>query len=214
MAEHLQPATARRRYHSPTRQRQAEGTRGRILDAARALFRDPGYAGTTLDAIAALATVSPKTVEATFGSKRGLLAALVDPVASGTRYQALLDHLRDTPDPRRRVEAVAQLTRQVYEASVPEFDLLRGASVVTHEVAEVARQIGARRWQNQTRLIAYLDDRRALRAGLAAEEAADVLWALTGYDLYRALVGERGWAPARYEAWLADVLIQRLLTSG
>jgi TetR/AcrR family transcriptional regulator, regulator of cefoperazone and chloramphenicol sensitivity len=73
------PATqARRPYHSPTRQRQAEDTRRRILDAARALFREAGYAGTTLDAIAAAAGVSPKTVSA-FGSKRGLLAALSIP---------------------------------------------------------------------------------------------------------------------------------------
>jgi hypothetical protein len=39
-------------FHSPTRQRQAEETRRRILDAVRALYREAGYAGTTLDVIA------------------------------------------------------------------------------------------------------------------------------------------------------------------
>jgi AcrR family transcriptional regulator len=186
MADQSPAAQARRPYHSPTRQRQAEEARRRILDAARLLFREAGYVGTTLNAIAAAAGVSPKTVEATFGSKRGLLAALVDPVASGRRFQELLGDLRAATDPRRRVELAARLTRQVYEAW------------------------GLRR-QNQTRLIAYLSDQGVLRGGLAPQEATDVLWALTGYDLYRALVVECGWAPQRYEAWLADMLIQHLL---
>jgi hypothetical protein len=46
----------------------------------------------------------------------------------------------------------------VYEAWAPEFDLLRAAGAVAPELAEVARQVAARRRQNQTRLIAYLSD--------------------------------------------------------
>ncbi len=211
MTERSLSERVRRPYHSPTRRRQAEDTRRRIQDAARALFLSAGYAGTTLEAIAAAAAVSPKTVAAAFGSKRGMLAALVSPPAFGHRFQELRDALVAAPDPRRRLEIVAQLTRQAYEALAPEFDLLRGASAVASELAEVARQVGMRRRQNQTYLIAYLSEHGALRGDLASEEATDVLWALTGYDLYRALVVERGWAPARYEAWLADVLIERLL---
>jgi hypothetical protein len=37
------------------------------------------------------------------------------------------------------------------------------------------------------------------------------LWALTGYDLYREFVIELGWSTKRYGAWLAEVLVQRLL---
>ncbi len=211
MVEQPRSERVRHPYHSPTRRRQAEDTRWRILDAARALFLSAGYAGTTLEAVAAAAAVSPKTVAAAFGSKRGMLAALVSSPAFGHRFQELRDELVAAPDPRRRLALVAQLTRQAYEALAPEFDLLRGAGAVASELAEVARQVGMRRWQNQTYLSAYLSDHGALRGDLAPEEATDVLWALTGYDLYRALVVERGWAPARYEAWLTDVLIERLL---
>ena len=45
----------------------------------------------------------------------------------------------------------------------------------------------------------------------AFEEAVDVLWALANYDVYRMLVVEQGWEPVRYEAWLAQLLIQHLL---
>ena len=63
-------------------------------------------------------------------------------------------------------------------------------------------------------LIASLSEQGALRPGLSFEEATDVLWALTSYDLYRMLVVERGWKPARYETWLAQLLIQHLLQPG
>src|SRR6266568_126596 len=54
----------KRPYHSRARQRQAEETRQRILAATRDLFASRGYAGTTLEAVAQIAEVSPKTVSA------------------------------------------------------------------------------------------------------------------------------------------------------
>ena len=50
-----------------------------------------------------------------------------------------------------------------------------------------------------------------MRGISAFEEAVDVLWALANYDVYRMLVVEQGWEPVRYEAWLAQLLIQHLL---
>src|SRR5258708_21366655 len=195
---------SRRPYHSPARRRQAEQTRARILTAARDLFRSAGYATTTIDAIASSAQVSAKTVEAAFGSKRGLLAALVDPLASAGPPRDLVDQIRAAQDPRRRLRLVAELTRRVYEASLPEFELMRGAAAVAPEITAVARQVESRRRANQTRLTADLEQRGVLRDDLAVDEATDIIWALTGYDLYRALIGERHWPAARYEPWLAQ----------
>jgi len=200
-----------RPYHSPARERQAAATRQRMLAAARTLFAGRGYAGTTLEAIAAAAGVSPKTVSAAFGSKRGILAALVSPDVLGARYPQLVGQLRTAQEPRRRVELAARLARQINEALSPEFELLRGADFVLGEPAEVARQVQERRRQNVARLVAYLADQGALRRDRAPDEAADEVCALTGYDLYRALVVDLGWTPDRYEAWLADVLRERLL---
>ncbi len=59
--------------------------------------------------------------------------------------------------------------------------------------------------------LAYLDKYGVLRQGLPLEEATDELWALTSYDLYRMLVVEQGWTVERYEVWLTNVLLQRLL---
>src|SRR5438045_5714309 len=102
--EHTFPfSEGKRSYHSRARQRQAEETRRRILTATRELFESRGYAGTTMEAIAEVAEVSPKTVAAVFGSKRGILAAVVNPDAFGPHVQRLLDELRATTEPLRQI---------------------------------------------------------------------------------------------------------------
>ncbi len=52
--------------------------------------------------------------------------------------------------------------------------------------------------------------RFAANPGAMQNDAADVLWALTGPDTYRVFVVERGWSAARYRAWLGTTL-ERLL---
>ena len=202
---------ARRPYHSPARQRQAEQTRARILAAAREAFRSAGYAAATVETIASAAQVSAKTVEAVFGSKRGILAAVVDPLATAGLPQDLVIRIREAQDPRLRLDLVAELTRRVFEASLPEFELMRGAAAVAPEVAAVAEQVGSRRRANQARLVGWLDESGLLRPGLPPGEATDILWALAGYDLFRALVTEQHWPADRYQAWLAETLAGQLL---
>lgn len=211
MARQRQAAAPHRSYHSPLRERQAEMTRQQIVAAARRLFRSSGYLETSLDAIADAAGVSPKTVEAAFGSKRGLILGLVDPHAAEKLNQAVLQTIQYEPDPARRLRATAELTRRAYEASAAEFDLMTGARLMVPELAAAAEQIGERRRDRQARLITYLVTVRALRKGLRKEDAADELWALTGYEMYRTLVIDRGWSSAHFEKWLGDVLIHRLL---
>lgn len=201
----------KRLYHSRVRQRQAEETHRRILEAARDLFESSGYAVTTLEAIAEIAGVSPKTITALFGSKRALLAKVIDPETFSTPVQQLIEELRATENPPRRLSLVAQITRQAYEPLASSLELLRTAGAVAPELADVSRQVETRRRQNQARLIAFLHEQGELRPGLSLEEATDVLWALTSYDLYHMLVVEQSWEPVRYETWLAQLLIQHLL---
>jgi AcrR family transcriptional regulator len=211
MEHTMRSEEGKRPYHSRARQRQAEETRQRILTAARELLASRGYVGMTMEAIAEAAEVSPKTVSAVVGSKREILAELVNPAAFDTHIQQLLDQLRASQEPLQRVALVVLICRQVYESLVSEFELLRTAGVVAPELADLGRQIEVRRRQNQAYLIADLQEQGVLSHGLSSEEATDVLWALTSYDLYRLLVVERRWPPERYETWLTNLLIQHLL---
>jgi AcrR family transcriptional regulator len=175
------------------------------------LFRSAGYATTTVEAIAVSAEVSAKTVEAAFGSKRGLLAALVDPLTTAGPPRDVVDQLRQAEDPRHRLRLVAELCRRAYEASVPEFEFMRGGAGIAPEIAAAARQVDGRRRANQANLISHLREHRQLRDDLPPEEALDIVWALTGYDMYRALVGEQRWPAEKYQDWLAGVLTITLL---
>ena len=208
-----QPNEGKRPYHSQVRQRQAEETRRRILAAAGELFASRGYAVTTLEAVAEFAEVSSKTITAVFGSKRALLAEVINPEAFSTPVKLLIEELRATEDPSRRLSLVAQITRQAYEPLASSLELLRTAGAVAPELADLAQQVEARRRRNQARLIASLHEQGVLRSDLSFEEATDVLWALTSYDVYRMLVVEQSWEPERYETWLAQLLVQHLFAS-
>lgn len=134
-----------------------------------------------------------------FGSKRPLLAEVINPEAFSPSVRQLIKKLRATEDVLRRPSLVAQITHQAYKPLTSSLELLRIAGSVAPELADVVRQIQERRRQNQARLIASLSEQRTQRPGLSLEEATDVLWVLTSYDLYRILVVEQRWEPERYK---------------
>src|SRR5438132_14163550 len=78
----------RRTYHSTRRTQQASQTQRDIVEAARQLFLKQGYAATSIAQIALTAGVSVEAIYATFGSKRAVLARLID-VSLGGDYEAI-----------------------------------------------------------------------------------------------------------------------------
>ncbi|MEO6207435.1 MAG: hypothetical protein ABIP77_05730 [Candidatus Limnocylindrales bacterium] len=57
-----------------------------------------------------------------------------------------------------------------------------------------------------------LSDRGALQTRLTVQEAADGLWTLTALAVYDLLVTTRGWPVGRYQDWLAERLVDVLLS--
>ena len=51
----------------------------------------------------------------------------------------------------------------------------------------------------------------ALRAGLRARDAADIIHALASPEVYRSLVVDRKWSDDRFERWLSNTLASQLL---
>ncbi|MGH7723493.1 MAG: TetR/AcrR family transcriptional regulator [Candidatus Dormibacteria bacterium] len=201
-----------RAYHSALRDKQAARTRQRILDSARRLLRERGYAGTTIEAISAGARVAPQTVYSVFGSKRAVLAGLLTQAAFNPRYRKLLQRLLATSNSQEQLRIAAQMIRRVHESERDEVELLRGAGTVAPELAALERRREQERRQRETPLIDALVGRGHLRAGLTPAHAGDVFWALTGPELYRLLVLQQGWPADAYEAWLADLLVVSLLS--
>jgi AcrR family transcriptional regulator len=203
--------TPPRRYGSATRTRQAAETRTRIVESARALLEVHGFDGTTIDAVARVAGVSPQTVYSIFGSKRGIIAELLDRARFGADYQGLVADARATPDPRVRLGFAARISRQIYDAERATFELLRGAGAVAPELAVLQREHEDQRREVQAPLVRELAEAQELRSGLDVDAARDLLWMLTSRDIYRLLVIEREWSATRYEAWLGDAISRELL---
>jgi AcrR family transcriptional regulator len=201
-----------RPYHSPIRQQQADETRRRIVDAARTLLLDNGYDGTTIENVARAAGVSPQTVYAVFGSKRGILAGLLDRARFGSAYLESVARAKDTAGPVERLRLVATIARQIYDAERAELEILRGAGAVSPDLLELDREHERRRFQAQAPTVESLARSGRLQAGLNASRAADILWTFTGRENYRMLVVDRGWTSDEYEAWLGEMLIAALLT--
>jgi AcrR family transcriptional regulator len=208
------PKIKKRPYRSLVRERQAGDTRHRIVEATRQLLQREGYAGMTIEAIARRAQVSAQSVYAIFKSKTGILTELLDQSTFGPDYEDAVRRALSADDAETRVRLAAPIARQIHDAQSATFDLLRGAGVVAPELAKLEQQRESLRYERQERMIMSLRAAGRLRPELDDATARDIFWALTGRDVYRMLVRERGWSSQKYQDWLADTLVSSLLTTG
>jgi len=205
--------TKQRPYKSLVRQRQAEDTRRRIVEATRQLLQSEGYAGMTIEAIAQRAEVSAQSVYAIFKSKTGILIALLDQSTFGSDYEKVVRQAVSESDPETRLRLAAGVARQIRGAQSAAFDLMRGAGVVAPELAKLQHQRERLRYEKEKGMINFLRESGRLRSGLSDKAARDIFWMLTGGDVYRMLVSERRWSPQQYQDWLADTLVHSLLAT-
>jgi AcrR family transcriptional regulator len=198
-----------RSYVSPRRRQQADETRRRIADAARRLLGKKGYAETTIAEIAAEAGVALPTVYANFGSKQGILNALIDRAIFTVEYETLVAEAFAQDRPAARLRVAARIACEIYEAERAELDFLRGAGVASPELNMIDAERESQRFETQAAVIESLAD--AIRPGMTQAAAKDVFWTLTSRDLFRMLVIERRWSAGRYQEWLGTLLATEIL---
>lgn len=194
-------AKVNRSYHSPQRAQQANATRRAVLDAANRLFSTDGYGRTTMDAVAEAAGLSVATVYLLFRTKLGLISALV---REATEDPALdVRQVLVAADVEAKVRVGAGLIRQLHERTSGIVATLRAGVGNDSGLEALWHEWQARHLAGVERVASHLAATHNLRPGLAATEAADVLYVLAGAETYRELVVERGWSPAQFEEWLA-----------
>jgi len=207
-----------RSYDSPVRRERARQTRLAILRAAHARFLEVGYASATLTAVAADAGVSVDTVYDAFGSKRGLLTAVMDvnvggddePVSVLDREQP--QRMRVETDQRTQLAMFAVGMAGELERMRPLDDVLRSAAAADPDVAAARRlQNDVQRHAAMTTVVGWIADRGPLRDGLDVATAADMVWTLTSPEVHHMLLEIRGWTREQYETWLRDTLERSLL---
>lgn len=204
-----------RKYSSAVRDEQAARTRTRILDAASDLFLERGYARTTITDIAERAGVARDTVYAVFGSKARVLTALIDlrlvpdgSVASAReRPEALA--VRDEIDQRKQIELFASFIAGISTQLRPVFEILRTASAVEPDMANVFQEMDRYRMMNMQTYAKWIAARGPLR--VSTRRAGEIIWTLASPDVGRMLCDELGWTQTQHARWLSDTLARTLL---
>jgi AcrR family transcriptional regulator len=199
----------KRPYHSPKRERQARQTREQIVGAARRLFARDGFAKTTVEAIAREAGVSAQTVYASVGSKRGIVLALLDRMEIEGGNEELRRELAASKDPRWQLRAIVRFNRRLFERGRDVLDVVM-ATRADADVEAFGRAGEARRREGQARWVRAWAEAGVLRPDLDEGAAADVLWALTGPELYWLFAVNSGWSGSKFEEWLLGTLESQL----
>ncbi|MGY2061912.1 TetR/AcrR family transcriptional regulator, partial [Nocardia gipuzkoensis] len=194
----------------PNRGARRQATRRRVAEAAAELFAERGYAATTLQAIADAAGVHVQTIYQAFGTKVAVLAETAAVLVAGPDEEASAppperERVRELfaePDPRRQLARYAAHMRAVSERYMGLLDVMRVTAAVDPEVGAFLAAAEQGRYDGPRQITPELAARGALKPGLSADRAADIMYALTTYDVYRSLIVDRGWSGADAEGWI------------
>jgi len=207
------PKTATRDYHSPKRQQQASATRRRILAAAERLFAAQGYTAVTMDSIAREASISLATLYLHFAGRVAVVGALAEEIVAAPELSVeQVEQVDTNADSVEQVRVGAHIMRRVNERTWLVADLLRSQRGSDPELERLWTRWRQGHLDALRRAAEAIALRGGLRPGLSVEAAADILYALAGTDVYRALTQERGWTPEQYESWLFEASCREILS--
>lgn len=202
----------------PRRAVAARHTRDALIESAGALFAERGYSGTTIEAIAARAGVARPTVFTSVpGGKPQLLKEARDRALAGddepvpVPQRPWFRHAMGQSDPRELLRLQAGNYRRILDRAARLERALAVGAGHHPELRDLYEQARSQRRMGAGMVSHRLVELDALRPGMTADEAADIIYALAAADLYLLLVDDRGWSPDTYEHWLANQLQLALL---
>lgn len=180
-----------RPYRSTARRTAADQTRTRIVAAAREVLASQDAAGGfSLDAVARAAGVVRMTVYYQFGSKAGLLEALFDEFAE----RGYVERIREAftaPDPHAALDAFVATFGMFFDSDRLAIRRLNALAALD---PEIWKSLSARTERRREAARVLLPRIAAAGAQLRAtpEEAVDVLFALTTFEMFDVMAGRTG----------------------
>jgi AcrR family transcriptional regulator len=197
-----------RRYHAPRRAAAAAQTREAILHAAKDQFEAHGWAATTVAAVAADAAVSPKTVQALFGTKAALLAAAVDYAIAGdvTEVPVIARQsaraVESAPDADAMLDRHASHVVAINARSAGVAQVVESAAGSSQLVAGLWEQMTANRRLGARWAATTLLTKPGIRPGLTLDQAERDFVIAIDWGTYRTLTGELGLTPGQVRRWI------------
>jgi AcrR family transcriptional regulator len=210
------PPGPRRKYDNRRRRADAEARQRRIIDAAAALFIEKGFGATSIDQIAATADVSPESIYAKYGSKAGVLSAVIEVALVGDHDGiAVVDRAPGLADISgahcaARFADYAKFIRALNERVAPLIRVMEQATSSEPTLKELRSRLhdiqkaDCRHWIDQL-------GAQSLRPGLSTEQAVDVMSMIDTPYVYSLLTVDGDMSADDYEQWLAHALPHLLL---
>lgn len=172
-----------------------------LLDTAREVFLESGYAGTSMDEVAKRARISKASLYREHASKSALYAAVVRHWALAGRdaMKPALDELKATPDLRQGLVALGETMRAgILSPPVVAMRRLVIAEAAAHP--DVAQDYLAQSWDTNIRNLADTLREVADAGGLLVDDAealaGEFTWLVVGAPLNAVLLGVENGAPS------------------
>jgi AcrR family transcriptional regulator len=197
-----------RRYHAPRRAAAAAQTREAILHAAKDRFEACGWAATTIAAVAADAAVSPKTIQALFGTKAALLAAAVDYAIAGDVAEVPViaresaRSVESAPDAATMLDRHAGHVVAINTRSAGLARVVESAAGTSQLVAGLWDQMTANRRFGARWAATTLLTKPGIRRRLTLEQAERDFVIAMDWGTHRILTGELGLTPGQVHDWM------------
>jgi AcrR family transcriptional regulator len=176
-----------RAYVQRARAESAAATRRRILDAGLALLNESAVPAVNVGDVAARAGVARSTVYGTFGSKSGLVSALIDDALERAGFRRLVE-LAALTDPVEAIDRSLEQSCRLLEAELTTFRRLSLLAQLDPEAAVSLEDTNRGRLSAARSLARRLHRERKLKDGVRVDEAASILWLVTSFptfdDLY------------------------------
>lgn len=187
-----------------------KSTREAILDAAVRLVRERGL-GVTLEGVADEAGLSRQSVYVHFGSRTGLLIAMVQHMDESGMLHGLLQRVFDAPTALDALDAVVTVHAEYHPIAYPVARVLMAGRHDDQAMKAAWEERMASRRNLYHGVVEWLDREKLLLPQWDVETAADILWGLTSWQLWEALVVDRGWSKDDYRRHLRTVLRRTLV---
>ena len=191
------------------------GTRERVLQVARAMIAKRGNAAISLVDVAAKAGLSRQALYLMFGSRSGLLLAVVDDLDDTSQVPARLAALRQGMPATDSFEPYLRTWFEYIPVVLPVARALLAAAATGD--ADASRAWDSRMQKlrgGYLQLAKGLKSAGLLREGWTPEAAADWIFVQTHVDVWQHLVVESGWKPQAAVARILSSLREALIKPG
>ncbi|WP_169922733.1 TetR/AcrR family transcriptional regulator [Streptomyces lushanensis] len=182
-----------------------------IIDAARRLFLERGYAHVTVADIAREAGTAVKTVYTSAGSRLDILRETIHHAAAHSGGEGTAEFIRNSEDGPSAIALLAHRTRLSNEHHRESIAILYSALPVQENAAELWEEGTSLYFCALREIASHLDGLGALRPGLTVDRCADELFFCFGLNAWRTLVDDLGRTWDQAEAELTAIATRILM---